>query len=264
MGEITMIERAYIVGVMIALCAPFIGSFIVMRRYSLLSDVLAHVSLLGVAVGLLTATAPLIISIVTVVIASLVLEGVTRKGRINSDVVLALMMSGALALSVIIANFSPKGSYALMGYMFGSLATIDDTQIVTVVAITLVVIGIVVMFYREFVGITLDKDVAQVSGVNVRLVSIIMVVCAAIFIVVAMRLVGGLMIGALLVIPVVTAMNFRLPLHLVIVWGGVFSVVSMIMGVSASLLYGVPSGAAVVVSSLILYTASLIITSQKD
>jgi zinc transport system permease protein len=263
MGDISMIDRAYIAGVLIAMCAPFIGSFVVMRRYSLLSDVLAHVSLLGVAVGLATATAPLAISIITVVVASLILEGATRQGRVNSDVVLALMMSGALALSVIIAHFSPKGSYALMGYMFGSLATIDDTQLISVVAITMGVIGVVVIFYRQFVWITLDGEVAQVAGVNVKFVSTVMVVCAAVFIVIAMRLVGGLMIGALLVIPVVAAMNFRLPLHLVILWGVIFSVISMIFGVSASLVYGIPSGAAVVMGSLIIYSITFVISTQK-
>lgn len=252
-------QRAFAAGLIIAVLAAISGSFIVLRRYSLLSETLAHVSLVGVSVGLLIGSNPLWMAIVASLIASWMIEYLRSAHHLYSDSILAIFLSGSLALAIIIVSLAGSFNASLFSYLFGSILSVTNEDLVIMGTVGTVGMALLLLFFKELYFIAFDEEVARASGVRVTLLNFMLVSVIAVIIALSIRVVGTLLIGALMVIPPVAAIRFGLGFFKTMLLSIAIALVSVIIGLSASFFFSLPSGAAIVLCLLLFFIVALVI-----
>ena len=198
-------RRALLAAVFTGLTAPAIGTYLVQRRLALLGDGLGHVALTGVALGLLTGVAPLITAVIVAVLGAIVIELLRTYGRTSGDVALAMLFYGGIAGGVLLTNLAGGSAGTLNSYLFGSITTVDTSDLWVVGILGVVVLTLAIGLAPQFFAVCQDEEHARVSGIPVQLYGILIAVLAAVTITVAMRTVGLLLVSALMVVPVATA-----------------------------------------------------------
>ncbi len=246
-------------GVIIAIIAPLIGIFLVLRRYSLIADTLSHVSLAGVAIGLILKINPLITAIIAAVASSIVIEKLRISKRIFGESALAIFLSGSLALANILISLAPRFSVDLFNYLFGSITTVKQTEITIIGILGILVICAIFAFYNELVFVTVDEEAAKVSGIPTSFINVLLIILSAFTVSLAIPIVGVLLIAALIVIPVVTALQFKQSFKQTIFIAEIISIFSVIAGIIASFYLNLSPGGTIVMITIAIFILSLII-----
>jgi len=257
--EYDFVLRACIAGMTISIIAPLMGMFLVVRRYSLLADTLAHVSLLGVALSVLCGVNPMAGALVVAGGAALGIEKLRATRRFFGESILALFLSGSLATAVVVLSLTRGKQVNILSYLFGSITTVTWNDVWLIGCVGALVAGGVLLFFQRFFVISYDEDVARASGVPVEKLNILLMVLAAVTISLALRIVGTLLVGALMVIPVLTAVQYGKSFATTTIWAVVCSMISVALGLAASLYVNVPSGGAIVVVSLVGFIGSTVL-----
>ena len=247
------IVRGIEAGIMIGAIAPLIGIFLVLRRYALIADTLAHVSLAGVAVGLLFALNPFVTAIASAVSSSIAVERLRLSKRVYADSALSIFLSGSLALALVLIGMARGFRVNLFNYLFGSILTVTPMDVYIILALGILVLLTVIAFYKELVYITFDEESAQVAGVRTRLINVILVVLAALTVSLAIPIVGTLLIAALIVVPVVAAIQLRKGFFATVVAAECISIASVMAGITGSFYLNIPAGSAIVLTSILLF-----------
>lgn len=257
-------QAAFIAGGAIAIVSPLIGSFLVLKRYSLIADTLSHVALAGIAVSLITKTEPLYITTLLCIGVSLLIEFLRQKRGIQGDAVLAMFLPGGLALSVILLSLVKTPSAPITSYLFGSVTTISLTEAVSIVFLASFTILLIASIYDKLVYTTYDEESAKAGGIQTTLLNTHLMVLTALTVSISFRLVGALLIGALMVIPVVSsqllASGFRQTITLAMIYG----IASMFLGLVLSFFINIPAGSTVVLVSLVFFTFSFLLSSKRQ
>jgi len=254
--------RAFIAGLFIATLASLSGTFVVLRRYSLISETLAHSALVGVAVGLVAGYNPLWVAVVIAVLSAWLIEYLRSSFALYSDAVLSILLSGSLALAVIIVSLGGAFNNSLFSYLFGSILSVSDSDVITIVAFGSVSLLFLLLFSKELYFIAYDEEVAKTSGIRVQFLNFLLVSVVAIIIALSIRVVGSLLIGALMVIPTVAALQYRVGFRNTMLISLFFALFSVIFGMSLSYYYSLPSGATIVLSVIAIFVLSLIINKK--
>jgi zinc transport system permease protein len=262
--QYSFMVRAIQAGLIVGLICPLIGIFLVLRRYSLMADTLAHVSLAGVAIGLITKINPIITALITSVVASIAIEKLRSSKRVYGESALALFLSGSLALAIVLISLARGFNVDLFSYLFGSITTVKESDIGIIFILGIVVISLVIAFYKELVYISFDEETARVSGIPTRLINMLLIVLTATTIAISMRIVGILLISALIVIPVITALQLKKGFLQTIVIAELISLSSVISGIFASYYFNLAAGGTIVLVSLALFAITIIFTQQKS
>jgi zinc transport system permease protein len=247
------IIRGLIAGVIVGLIAPLIGIFLVLRRYSLIADTLAHVSLAGIAVGLLLGINPVITALAATVIASAGIERLRTSKRIYGESALALFLSGSLALAVILISLANGFNANLFNFLFGSIVTVTRNDIYIIAGVALLVVIVLLAFFKELVYITFDEEAARVSTIPYRFINTVLILLAALTVSLSIPIVGVLLISALIVIPTVTALQLKQNFIRTIIYAEVISVLSVIAGIFASYYLNLAAGGAIVLIMTIIF-----------
>ena len=256
--QYSFMVRAIVAGLLVAITVPVLGSFLVARRYSLISDSLAHVSLAGVGAGLLLGFSPVIVAVPVTVVGALVLEWLRQSRRISGEISLAILMSSGLAVAVVLANWARGASTDFSGYLFGSIATTSTGDVLVIASTAAVVLAAVVLNYRSLLHIAFDEDSARIAGRRVTLLNYLLTGLTAAMVVLSLRIVGGLLISALLVMPVVAASQLATSFARTMVLAVVFAIVAVVGGLVIAFYAGVAAGGAIVLSALALLIAAMI------
>ena len=254
--------RGFEAGIIIALIAPLIGIFLVLRRYSLIADTLAHVSLAGVALGFLTGISPILTALVVTTISSLGIERLRESKLVYGESSLALFLSGSLAIATILLSIGKGFGANLFNYLFGSIVTVTQSDVYTIAIIGAIVAAVVALLYKELISISFDDDFAQVSGIPVRRINAILILLAAVTIALAIPIVGALLISALIVIPVVTALQFRRSFSTTLIIAEMCSLVSVISGILLSIYFNLATGGTIVLVMLAIFLLALAARSR--
>lgn len=250
--------RALVAGLIIACCVPLLGNFLVARRYSLIADSLAHVSLAGIGAGLLLGTAPVFFAVPVTIAGALLLEWLRQNRKLSGEIGLAILMSGGLAIAVVLANLSKGGNTDFSAYLFGSITTTSRSDILTLAVAALLTIAIIAWNYRGLLHIAFDEDSARIAGYKVRTLNYVLASLTALMVVLSLRIVGGLLISALLVIPVIAASNFTHSFTQTIFTSIVVAAVAVIGGLLLAFYAGIAAGGAIVLAAITLLIASMI------
>lgn len=250
--------RAFVAGLVIAFLAPMIGLFLVVRRYSYMADTLAHVSLVGVALGVLAGVNPILPAIGVATIASLGIEKLRENKRLFGESILALFLSGSLALAVVLMSLSKGFQGDLMSYLFGSITTVSFFDVILILILAAVVAVFIFFFYRQLFLVTFHEELAFAEGLNTKAFNTFLIIAAAIVVSLSMRIVGTLLIGALMVIPVVTALQMRMSFRNTFLYSILFSVLSTVIGLFVSFYLDLSSGGTIVLVALGFFLLTLL------
>jgi zinc transport system permease protein len=250
--------RAFAAGILIALIAPTIGMFLVVRRYSLMSDTLAHVSLVGVAIGVLLGFHPVLTAAGVTVLVAIAMEQLRRNHELFGESVLALFLSGSLAVASVLLSLAHGWNMNLVSLLFGSISTVQPLDLWVMGILGIAVLGSVALLYKELFLVSFDEELAEASGLPTRAFNLLLVIFAAVTVAIAMRIVGILLIGALMVIPVMTAMLYRRSFHETLGLAIGFSLVAVLLGIVFSYYADLVSGGTIVVVALLAFFLSLV------
>jgi len=255
-------QRAFIAGLFIAILASVSGTFIVLKRYSLMSETLAHSALVGVAVGLVAGYNPLWMAVVVAIFAAWLIEYLRSAFSLYSDAILSIILSGSLALAVIIVSMGGAFNNSLFSYLFGSILSVTDEDVITIIIFGSLSLCALLLFSKELYFISYDEEVAQTSGIKVKFLNFLLVTVVAIIIALSIRVVGSLLIGALMVIPTSAALQFRVGFKDTMLISIFFALFSVVFGMSLSFYFSLPSGATIVLSVISLFILSLILNKK--
>ena len=250
-------QRALLAAFFVGLAAPMVGVFLVQRRLSLIGDGIGHVALAGVAVGVVTNQAPVLTALVFAVLAAVVIELVRARGRTSGDVALAVMFYGGMALGVVVLGTSESGTPTnLDSYLFGAISTTQPGDVVVFAGLALVVVAVTWALRPRLFAVANDEEYARATGMRVTALNITLGVLTAVTVVVAMRVVGLLLISALMIVPNATAQlvarSFRSAIHTAVVIG----VVCSVGGVTTSFYANTPTGGTIVLLAIALFLAA--------
>ena len=259
MFQYDFMQRAFIAGMIIAVLASVSGTFVVLRRYSMMSETLAHSALVGVAVGLVAGYNPLWMAVLVAIICAWLIEYLRSNFSLYSDAVLAIMLSGTLAIAVIIVSLGGAFNNSLFSYLFGSILSVSQEDIITIALFGVISLGLLLTYSKELYFVAYDEEVAKTSGLKVKFLNYLLVSIAAIIIALSIRVVGSLLIGALMVIPTVSALQYRVGFTKTMLISLLLALISVACGMILSYLFSLPSGATIVLCVLVLFIFSLAI-----
>lgn len=256
--QYSFVLRGLEAGLIIAVIAPFIGMFLVLRRYSLIADTLSHVSLAGIALGLLLGINPIITAIISSVLSSVVIERLRMSKKVYGESALAIFLSGSLALAIVLISVARGFKVDLFNYLFGSIVTVKQSDVFIIGILGAIVIMLLLAFYKELVYITFDEESAKVSGIPTRVLNILLIILAALTVSLAIPIVGILLISALIVIPVVAALQLKRSFKQTIIIAECISIFSVVAGIFTSFHLDISTGGTIVLIALGIFVLLLL------
>ncbi|MGN0116742.1 MAG: metal ABC transporter permease, partial [Streptomyces albidoflavus] len=252
--DYAFMQRALLAAVLVGLTAPAIGTYLVQRRQAIMGDGIGHVAMTGVALGFLLNTSPVWMATAVAVLGSVGMELIRSRGRTSGDVALALLFYGGMAGGVMIINLAPGGSTAnLNTYLFGSITTVSPEDLTAVVVLALLVLAVTLGLRRQLFAVCQDEEFARVTGLPVRLLNLVIAVTAAVTVTVAMRIVGLLLVSAMMVIPVAAAQRLTKGFGATLAGAMVIGVVVSLAGTVTTYYVDAPSGAAIVLLAIVVF-----------
>lgn len=247
------IIKALIVGSMIALSSSVLGIFLVLKKFSMIGDGLAHVSFATVALALLLNSSPLLVSIPVVILASFLILKLNEKADLHGDAAIGLVSSFSVAFGVLLASVSSGFNVDLFSYLFGSILVISDLDLVLSIVLSIVVIVGLFLFYNALVAVAHDEEFAGVIGIDVKLMNRIIAILTSITIVLGIRVVGTMLISSMIIFPTVTALQLSKSFKQTIALSISVSVFCVVTGVLLSFVLNLPSGASIVILNAICF-----------
>jgi zinc transport system permease protein len=249
--SLEFMRLALVSAVLVGLVAPAVGVFLVQRRLALMGDGLGHIALTGVALGFLLGTAPVLTAVVVASLGAVVIELVRQSGRTSGDVALALMFYGGIAGGVLLISLSAGGTNAnLLSYLFGSLTAVSPADAVVIAVLAGGLLLVLSVVGRSLFAVCHDEDHARVMGLPVRALNLLLAVMAALTVTVGMRVVGLLLVSALMVVPVATAQQLVRGFRATVAVSLGAGVLAAVGGVLGSYYADTPPGALIVVLAL--------------
>ena len=242
--------RAFVVGVLVALCSALLGVSLVLKRYSMIGDGLSHVGFGAMAVAAAMNAAPLAVAIPVVIAAAVLLLRISGSSRIKGDAAIALISTSSLAVGVMVISMTTGMNTDVYNYMFGSILAMSREDVVLSVTLAVVVLALYIFFYQKIFAITFDETFARATGVKAGLYNTMIAVLTAVTIVLGMRMMGALLISSLIIFPALTAMRACRTFRSVTIHAAFISVICLIAGLLMSYLGGTPAGASVVMANI--------------
>ena len=259
--------RAFVVGILVALCSALLGVSLVLKRYSMIGDGLSHVGFGAMAVAAAANAAPLAVAIPVVIVAAVFLLRISGSSRIKGDAAIALISTSSLAIGVMVISMTTGMNTDVYNYMFGSILAMSREDVALSVTLAVVVLALYIFFYQKIFAITFDETFARATGVKAGLYNTLIAVLTAVTIVLGMRMMGALLISSLIIFPALTAMRACRTFRSVTIHAAVISVVCLAAGLLMSYLGGTPAGASVVmanIAALILYSLAGLIRGRMN
>ena len=248
--EFGFMQRALIAGVAVAITTSVIGLFLVLRKNSLFGDALSHVAFGGIALGLAANIYPLWTGLGLSIAGALGITRLRQSARIPADATVAILLSSGLALGILIVSASGGFTLDLFSFLFGSILLVSVNDTLAILAMAGGILATVIVLYRQLMYITFDEEQARVSGLRISALNYLFVILASVAAVVSMRLVGILLVSALIVIPNVTALLFGKGFKKTALISVAVSIFSVVTGIAVSYMFNLaPAGTIVLVSA---------------
>ncbi|QDP41019.1 metal ABC transporter permease [Radiobacillus deserti] len=257
--EYDFLRHTFYTGLLIGLIAPLLGAFVVVRRLSLIADALSHVTLAGIAFGLLLEkklATPLITPFYSgmgfSVLASLFIEQLRRVYKAYQELAIPIILSGGVGLSVIFISLANGFNTDLFNFLFGSVAAVSQRDLWSIVGITIIVLVVISLFYKELFLLSFDEEHAVVSGIHAKRIHFLFIVLTALVIAASIRIVGVLLVSALMTLPVAASIRIAKGFKQTITFSVLFGELSVIIGLIVGYYFEIPPGGTIVITSIII------------
>ena len=257
-------QLALIAGLAVGASAPLIGAFLVQKRLSLLGDGMGHLAFAGVAAGLLLGVWPVPVSLLVASAGAVAIERMRRGGRTSGDLALALVFYSGIAAGVVLAGRSESYDASILGYLFGSVLTVTTGDAWTVVALGLGVVAVLAVVGRTLFAVVLDEESARVAGLPVDGVNTLLAVLVAVTVVGAMRVVGVLLVAAMMVLPVAAAQTVARSFRHAVALAVLVGVGSVVVGLGLARVWALPPGGTIVLVTAAVYVVLAVVGAQRQ
>ena len=257
------ILKALAVGSFIALSCSFLGMFLVLKKWSLIGDGLAHVSFAAVALSLFFSSSPLLLTTPIVVISSFIILKLNEHARISGDAAIGLVSAAAVSVGVLIASTGKGFNIDLFSYLFGSILTISNSDIIVSILLSACVVAVVFIFYNSLLAVIYDEDFASIAGIKTKYINYLIVILTAVTITIGIRIVGTMLISSMIIFPSVSALQLDRSFKQTILISVLISVFSVICGVFLSYILNMPTGAVIVLLNALIFICIFLIKRIK-
>ncbi|QKY69838.1 metal ABC transporter permease [Lentibacillus sp. CBA3610] len=256
--EYDFLRYTFLTGLLIGIIAPLLGTFIVVRRLSLIADALSHVTLAGIAFGLFMdkkfalGLPPLYSGMGFSVLGSIFIEKLRGVYKAYQELAIPIILSGGVGLSVIFIALADGFNTELFNYLFGSVSAVSQTDLYTILGISVIIILVIGSFYKELVTLSFDEEHAVASGIHAKRIHLLFIVLTALVIAASIRVVGVLLVSALMTLPVAASMRIARGFKQMIIFSIVFGELAVIIGLITGYYFSIPPGGTIVVVSIII------------
>ena len=247
------IRRAIGAGILIAAISSILGVFLVLRRFSLIGDGLAHVTFGSVAVVMLIGVSPIYITLAAlplVMLSSLAILKLTRSKLIQGDAAIGIVSSIGIATGIILVSLSNGYNVDLFSYLFGNILTVTQTELILSLIVFIIVAAAVIIFYDDLLAVTFDEELARTMGVKTNRINLILFILTAVAAVLAMKVAGIMLVSAMLILPPLIALQLSLNFKMTIIAAVFFSILSVICGIITAFWLNLPAGGTIVISNI--------------
>lgn len=251
------VQRALITGSFVALLCSTLGVFLVLRRFSLIGDGLAHATFGSVALSLFLQTSPLSLSIPLIMLCAVGILKLTEKAKIYGDAAIGMVAALGIASGALFSHLAGGFNIDLFSYLFGSILSVSLSEMYLSIALAVIVILTTLAFYHELMFITFDEETSRISGINAGFVNTIFVLLTAVTVILSMKVVGILLISALFIFPPVTALQIAKSFKGTILLASLSAITSLLAGIYISFILDLPAGATIVLINFILFLTAV-------
>lgn len=259
------LRHTFLTGLLIGVIAPLLGTFLVVRRLSLLADALSHVTLAGISFGLLleklltfTLLTPFYGGFIFSIIGSIFIEKLRSVYNSYQELGIPIILTGGVGLSVVFISLANGFNTDLFSYLFGSVSAVSQSDFLTITIITVFILGMIGLFYKELVTLSFDEEHAVISGIHARRIHFIFIILTALVIAASIRIVGVLLVSALMTLPVASAMRYANSFKQLIILSVVIGETSVIVGLISGYYLNIPPGGTIVLVALIILSISIL------
>jgi zinc transport system permease protein len=257
------IQRALAVGLLIGIACAVLGVFLILRRDAMIGHGLAHVTFGGVALGLFIQVLPLAAALGVAVLSVLGILKLKQSTGLYSDTAIAIFSSVGMALGILLASLAGSFNVALFGYLFGNILAIEPLEVWVALVLTVCILASLILFYHEFMYLTFDPESAHSSGVHVQALEIVLAILTAVTVVLGMKVVGILLVAALLVIPSAAGLQIASSFRQAIFLATGVGVLSVFVGLLAAVYLDLPAAATVVLAASLFFLLALAVRLHR-
>ncbi len=251
------VQRAIVAGIFTGALLAVLGIFVTLRRMSFFSDGVAHASLVGVALGLLFHQEPLLYAVIFSIFFAVVIYILEQKTTINTDSLLAILFTSSLALGVVLINLQKEYQPDLMSFLFGNILTIRSFEVWLIAGLAMVIIAFMVTKYRTYLYVSLNQELAELSGIPTKWYQLFLYIVLAVATVLSIKVLGIVLVSALLIIPVSTAKLLARSASGLLWLSVFFSEIALLVGIMLSLIFNLPVGSVIVLTATGLFILAL-------
>jgi zinc transport system permease protein len=256
--QYSFIQKAFLAGSFVGIICASLGMFLVLRKMSLIGDGLSHVSFGAIALGLFFGVYPFYVSAPMVLAGSYLILKITEKAKVYGDAAIGIVSAVGIAGGVILASLSRGFNVDLFSYLFGNILAISQLELVVSVLLSIIVLAMLYFYYWDLFSATFDEEYAKTSGIKTGFINILLALLTALTVVLSVKMVGVMLVSALLILPAVTALQISKGFMTSLFIAVIVSLISVISGISFSFFLNIPTGATIVMVNALFFIFALI------
>jgi len=253
--------RALIAGIIASVLCAFVGVFVILRKMAFFANAVAHSSLAGVAIGFFTGTNPLLTATGFSVVIGISIGYLYRKSLLFIDTIIGIFLPSTMAVGIILLSLVKGYKPDLLSYLFGNILTVSQKDLYLIGILSVITFIFLVVFFNEITLISFDEDWARVKGIPVVVIDYIFFIILALIVVISTKVVGIILVSALVVIPPASALNISKSFHETVIYSVLFGILSAVGGIFASYVLDLPTGPIIVLTAGVIFLITLLVAS---
>lgn len=262
--EYSFMQNAFIAAVLVSVACGLVGTYVVIKRIVFISGGISHAAFGGIGLGYFLGINPIMAAIPFSIVSSLIMGITSKKVKISEDTAIGILWSLGMAMGIIFINLTPGYVPDLMSYLFGSILTVPVNDIIIMFLLDLIIIITVLLFYREFQGISFDEEFSQVIGMPTTYIYLLLLSLVALSVVVMIKVVGVILVIALLTIPAAIAKQYTYKIGHMMILAVILGIILTIGGLFVSYLFNLASGATIVLVLSLGFICSSVIQKLRE
>ncbi|ADL13048.1 metal ABC transporter permease [Acetohalobium arabaticum] len=252
----SFMQRAFIVGNIIGVICPLIGTFLVLKRLALIGHTLSHVALAGIALGMFLGVYPLYMALIISIMAALSIEKLRQNYKDYAELSLSIILAAGLGIATILIGLI-NGNSGIFSYLFGSISLVTNQDLFTVLPLGIIIIGIIIYFYYGFFAIAFNEEEARLAGIPVKGLNILFMILVSVTVSLSMRIIGGLLVSSLITLPVATGLQLATSFKDTIKYSIIFSLLAVNLGLIISFYQDLAPGGTIILISVVYLLGAL-------